>query len=276
MSLQDMLKKAKEADDKDQSKGKLFLSILGESGAGKSHSIGTLGVKTLLLTFLPERHGVTAAKKEGNNNIVELFLDIDDETGDDLTPDQTLGKLREILNSDLYGNGFEALVIDGLTELDICISGSNELKKQCLTSAGKVDGFRLGPVTKMIMRGVIKQLITLQKTQGVHIITTCIVDVKERGDNGEVIECNPRLNTYSLAEDTLQQFGDRVVTYKVIKKDKSTLGIFDFMSDISKTSKDANGVTKKVFNASPRLSTGQIPDKVIKADLKKLLELKAV
>ena len=76
MSLKDLIKKAEAADKADKSKGKLFLSILGPSGSGKSHSIGTLGVKTLYLYFAGEKHGVDAARKENVKNITAICIDV--------------------------------------------------------------------------------------------------------------------------------------------------------------------------------------------------------
>jgi len=275
MSLKDLIKKAEVADKADKSKGKLFLSILGPSGSGKSHSIGTLEAKTLYLYFSGEKHGVSAARKVNSKNIVPICVDVDEDSGDLLSADDTLAKIRSIVRSDVSEVGFEAIALDGLTELDDCINNSNELKKQCLTNVGKVDGFRISGVAKKMASGLIKDLVHLQQKTGVHVLVTAILDVKDYEDNGRINECLPRLTTYSLAEGLLQQFGDRVIVCPVTKDSGEKVYIYDFMSDITRASKDEKGKIKKAFNFSPRLSTGSIPDKgFIKADLKELLKCK--
>ena len=182
MSLKDLIKKAEAADKADKSKGKLFLATLGPSGSGKSHSMGTLGVKTLYLYFAGEKHGVSAARKENSKNITPICVDLNEETGELLTADETLAKVREIIRSDISELGFEAIAVDGLTELDDCINNSAELKKQCLTSSGKTDGFRIPGVAKKIASGIIKDLVQLQQRTGVHVLVTTILDVKEYED----------------------------------------------------------------------------------------------
>lgn len=275
MNLQELLAQAKQADERDKSKDKLFLSILGPSGSGKSHSIGTLGVKTLYLYFTGEKHGVESARKTGSEYIDPVCLDYDAATNTELKPDDVLKRLREIIGSDLAGAGYEAIAIDGMSELDDCINQTKELQKACLTSQGKIDGFRKPGEVKRMASNIIKQLVKLQQVQGLHVIATTIVDVKDYGDNGLIAECHPRLNTYALAEGLLQQFGDRVIVSLMTKESGERVYVFDFMTNMSKTSKDATGRVKKTFNFSPRLSTGTIPEQgVMKADLQKLLEYK--
>lgn len=272
MSFASLVKESKEAEKLDKSGNSLFLCVLGPSGSGKNHAIGTTRLKTLLVTFMGESHGVKSSRKEGGD-ITPFFVDYANDK--QLSPDDTLKRLREVLSDPqaIYDEGFRVIALDGLSELDLCIQQSKELKGQCLTKGGKVDGFRTAGVTKEIVNGLIKSLLTIQRQTGIHIITTCITDVKEFGDSGEVLECSPRLTTFSLAESALQMFADRVVVGPRTKDDGSRVFVFDSMTGLNRSSKDENGVARKTFNFSPRLSSGELP-KLMKADLSELIKIK--
>lgn len=273
MNLKDLLTAAEATEKSDKSNNSLFCCILGPSGSGKSHSIGTLNGKTLYVYFSGEKHGVSSAKKEGLKNIIPLCIDYVE--GKELTPDETLNRLRQIIKcgSDLVKEGFTAIAIDGLTEIDLCITQTKELKTQCLTNQGKVDGFRTSTVAKQMVHSLIKSLVTLQQQTGLHIITTCILDVQEYGENKEIESCSPRLSTYGLAENALQMFPDRVVVGPQYKESGEEVYVFDSSATIAKVSKDVRGVVKKMFNFSPRLGSGELP-KLMKANLSELISLK--
>ena len=273
MGLQDLLKEAKAAEVADKSGNSLFLCLLGVSGAGKSHCVGTLGVKTLHLYFQAEKHGVKAAKKEGGDNVVPYCLDF--ANGKELDADEVLTRLRKIMSTpeELLENGFKAIFLDGLSELDVVIGNSKELKKKCLTKGGSVDGFRLSGETQKIANGVVKLFLTVQRLTGIHVITSCILDVSEFGDRNEILACSPKLSTYGLASSLLQMYSDRIIISSQLKDDGTKVRVFDNMVDLVRVSKDDRGVTKKVMMFEPRLSSGEMP-KLMRADLSKVVEIK--
>jgi len=278
MSLAELLTESKKQEAADKSGNSLFCCVLGPSGAGKSHAIGTLGVKTLFLHFVGERHGIDSSKKEGSDNIIPYCLDSDGKKS--LDPDETLSRLRAILSDPqgLKDQGFGAIVLDGLTEMDMCISDSKELKKMCLTSQGKVDGFKLTPATKRIASGLMNSLQNIRSKTGIHIIVTCILTVGDTDEEGALLGCIPQLGTYGLAESVLQKFGDRVVVTPLVRDDpdtgkKETIRVFDSRVVSTKVSKDVNGIVKKTSNFSCRLSSGELP-KLMKADLSELIKIK--
>lgn len=273
MSILDLLKEAKKTEDKDKSGDSLFCCLLGPSGSGKSHTIGTTGLKTLQLYFSGEKHGIKSSKKEGGDNITPFCLDFEGEVM--LSPDATLDRLRDILSDPkgLKDAGFKVVALDGLSELDLCIAQSKELKKQCLTKDGKVDGFRTSGVSKAIGNSIVKLLLLLQEKTGIHILTTCILDVQEYGDNNEVVTCAPRLSTYGFAESILQMFEDRVICGPQVKENGDRVYVFDSMTSMVRASKDDKGRVKKVLNFNPRIGSGVLP-KLMKASLKELMKIK--
>jgi hypothetical protein len=265
----------------DKSSTAIMACILGPSGAGKSYAIGTIGCKTLYLYFSGEKHGKDSARQAGKDIVPVCidYADLNDEKGfRHLSPDEALDRLRGILGAsdDLVKAGFGAVALDGMTELEACIIDSKELRNKCLTSAGKVDKFKETPTIKMIIRDILKKVVDLQVKTGIHFVTTCILDVKEYDpETMAILESQPRLNSYSVAEDVIQQFPTYFIIAPIKKEDGTIVRAFDFANGMSKSSKDLNGKVKKTINFRPRITGGTIPlGGMMKADLSLLVKMK--
>ena len=115
----------------------LALMLLGQSGAGKSYTIGTFGVRTLLLFGTGESHGPQSAKTAGADNVVPVCWDKDDE-GNALSPDQAYKRLLEALGDSegIKAAGFKAIALDGATELEQMIRKTLKWKQLCETDKG--------------------------------------------------------------------------------------------------------------------------------------------
>lgn len=281
LSFDELLNKAKEHEKNDKSKEALTCLLIGPSGAGKSHCIGTLEVKTLYLYFMGERHGPRVAKKEGGDNIEPVcvnYADVGDGKGErHLTPDECLTRLRFILSNGtkLHELGFEAIVIDSLTELEVCVLESRELKQMSLTKEGKVDGFRVPANTKIILRRIFKDIFDIQVSTGLHFITMLLADVKEvDSETNDILECQPRLNSYTVADDIFPQFATYFVVNWVLKENGEKVHIFDFGGSITRESKDAKGRIKKQINFNPRIQNANPPKGgKMRADLSQVLKM---
>lgn len=273
MSLKSLLAESVAVQKADKTNNALFCCVLGESGGGKTHALGTVGEKTLYLLFKGEKHGSSVIRKEGKENIEEILLDFNGT--DELAPDDTLARLRSIIqdHAGLEAAGFKAIVIDGLTEVDLCISQTRELKKQCLTKNGDVDHFKVPAVAKQMLHKLVGQLVDLQIKTGIHVITTCILEVKEKDDKGFILDASPKLTTFSVAETALQLFGDRVVVCKVVNSKGEPVYVFDADFSGRRVSKDEVGGIKKQFSFGPRVTSGELP-KLMKANLSELIKIK--
>ncbi len=282
LNLSDMLQKASKHEAEDKSKNAVMACLIGPSGSGKSHAIGTSGCKTLYLYFAGEKHGKYSAGKEAGENLVPVcvdYTDLGDGKGDRyLTPDETLNYIKAILRNPqgLLDAGFEAVALDGLTELEGCILMTNELKKMSLSQSGKVDKFKETPNLKKIIRSIIKLVVEIQTKTGIHFFTTCIADVKEYdSDTKEILDCQPRLNSYSVAEDVIQQFGTYFLVNQIINPETGKgVHVFDFAAEMHRTSKDDKGRVKKTQNFQPRIQKTFIPEQgKMRADLSKIIEM---
>lgn len=252
----------------------LGLIVLGQSGGGKSYLAGTFGVKTLYLYTSGESHGAKAARYEGGKNVIPVQIDY--ANGKRLTPDQAYKRLLEVL-SDVDGikkQGFGAVVLDGTTEVEILIRSLNQWRIMCQTKDGKHNSFAEGPTTLALFRPVIEGLKGLQR-QGIHFMTTCILDVSATSDDGEILESKPRLQTYAVAEGIIQQFEDIVAVGRMAKGDNVAHRI-QFLAGVSRQSKDLAGNVKKSINFNPRIGGKKLDDlpRTLAADLTKLIEFK--
>jgi hypothetical protein len=266
--------KAKQEAAKDLNNKKLGLLVLGASGSGKSTVAGTFGVKTLYLYTSGEVHGSQAASAVGDK-VTPICIDYAD--GNQLSADASYERLQSVLNdvAGIKAEGFEAVVVDGATELETLIRGTSRWKALCSTKDGSHNAFAEGAATLAMFRPIIDGLKTLQRQIGAHYAMTCILDVQSLADDGEITQSKPRLNTYSVAEGIVQQFSDIVAIGRMTNGD-TAMHRFQFLAGVSRESKDARGNIKKTINFHPRLA-GVTLEKLpvsTKADMKELIKLK--
>jgi hypothetical protein len=252
--------------------------ILGPSGAGKSYILGSFGVPTLYIYSTGESHGPKAAEKcvrdlQTGSTILPFCMDID-ESGKKLEGDAVIARVMDVLFDEptFTKYGIKAIAVDGAAELENYIRASNTWKLECRTKGGDHNSYAEPTATCNGFRPIFNRLKELQRTRDVHFAMTCMLDVKEYGDMNDVADAVPRLKGFSVAEMLVQQFGDVLVVGPMVRDDE-TKWKFQFMTDLSKTSKDLKGVVKRTVNFRPRLN-GVTPPPYVDADLRKLIALK--
>ena len=267
--------RAKQNAVKDLTNDKLGLLVLAQGGDGKSTLCGTFGVPTLLLYWQGESHGVLSAKSMGGT-VDAIRLDLDDE-GVKLTPDLSYDRLLAILGESegIKAAGYQAVVIDSLSELESVIRSTQKFKVACQTDKGAHNSFAEGNAVIGLMRGVFTRLKDLQLNLGIHFACTCPLNVVSKEDNGEIAEASPKLSTYSVAENVVLQFADIVTVGRMVNKEGKAAHRIQFGTSVSKESKTANGTVKKFLQFSPRLAGVMELPSHMAADLSKLAELKA-
>lgn len=266
-------KKAVAAAEVTMKNPKLEAIILGPQGAGKSYTIGTMGCKTLHLYGTRESHGPKTARVEGGADIVPMcFTEYD---GVSLDSDGSMEYLKAILTDHAYlkAEGFGAIALDGMAVLEEMIKGTTEWSEKCKTAKGTHNTFKETEASLDLMARVINWLKSAQRELGVHIVVTGILDVKETDPYGAIIDAAPRLGGYGLAESLNCHFGDILVVGKMTRNGESKWK-FQFMTDLTRVSKDEHGVQKKSMNFNPRLS-GLTAEPIMDANLKALAEYKA-
>jgi hypothetical protein len=248
--------------------------VLGSSGSGKSSLMGTSGLKTLYLYTTGEDHGVKAAQAAAGSDIVPVCLDYAD--GKKLDADTAYQRTLDVLGSvdALKKMGVGMVAVDGASEIEAIIRDTKAWQRMCLTGQGKHNAFAEPTSTVSMFRPVINGLKDLQRNLGVHFVISCILDVKDLGPHGEILEAAPRLQGYSVAESVLQQFGDVLVVGKM-ERDSIVKYKVQFMTDLVKQSKDEKGTLKRAMNFAPRLTGLQNLPPMVDADLKEILKMKA-
>jgi hypothetical protein len=251
----------------------LFAMVIGASGSGKSSSIGTLPGRTLLIYGSGESHGPKAAQALGGN-VCAVCADVD-ESGKALTPDESFTRLLTILQDvdSIQKEKFASVAIDGAPELEAILSKSNRFIQMCTTDKGKLDGFSKGPNMSALLREVVSALKVLHG-KGINVVMTCRADVRAMDDNGAISDCAPKLSSYGVAESLISQFDD-ILLVGVVEVGGKRGHVFQFNNTISKTSKDLDGKIKKIFNFAPRVTCARDIPELLKADLKKVIELKS-
>lgn len=271
-------KKAKEYARRAMKNPLLEAIILGPSGAGKSYTIGTLGCKTLYLYGTRESHGPKAASVKGTANMEPMAFDHGtwgtEKTERQFTGDESWSFLQAILKDHTYikGEGYKAIALDGMKVLEDLVKSTTEWRQKCSTAKGGHNTFKETEASQEMIGTIISLLKTCQRECGVHIVVTGILDVKESDAFGAVVEASPRLGGYGLAESINQFFGDILVVGKMSKGGESKWK-FQFMSDLTRVSKDEAGNQKKAMNFSPRL-TGYEPPPFMDANLADVIKFK--
>jgi hypothetical protein len=262
--------KAKKDAAADLVSDKLFLILLGSSGNGKSYAQGTFEGKTLYLYTQGESHGPKSASIAGSSNIIPVCIDRD---GDDvLSADDALKRLFEIIEDvdGIKSLGAKAVSIDGATEIEALIRNTNRFKTAVKSSYDE------GPVTLAIFRQILNKLKKLQREAGVHICMTCILNVKEYGPNGEIMDSTPSLHGYQVATGLVQQFDDVLTIGRMQSKDKVGYRI-QLLAGVQKATADfKTKEIRKTYNFSPRLLGADLPSlgKTLEPNMAELIKLK--
>lgn len=248
--------------------------LLGQSGAGKSRMLGTLPGKILYLHTSGENHGYKSAQVVAGDRMDPLCIDVSD--GRKLSNDEAYARLIAILmdRDSLKGRGYVSIALDGASELEAIIRGSSAFKNLCTTSQGKHNTFAEPSATITLFRPIISGLKELQRAIGVHFAVTCILDCKEVGSSGEILEASPRLQGFSVAESVVQQFGD-VIVVGALEKNGEVKHKIQFMTDVSKAAKDEAGRIKKAMNFRPRIAGVEGLPPILDPDFSEIAKLKA-
>lgn len=264
-------KSAIAASKKELVSNHLFLLLLGASGSGKSYAVGTLGEKTLYLYTKSEDHGPKTAAMAGGANIVPVS--IDSAEGEALTADEGLARLNAILDDveGMKAQGFKAVVIDSLTELEALFRGTTRMK--AIVAKNK---FGEGPALSDMFKELIIKLKGVQTAVGAHVILPCALEIKRIEEDGLVADALPKLYGYMVSTGILQSFGDIMIIGEMVNGDK-TARRFQLRAKGTRTGKSAETGVSKTFSFSPRLvgvDLTALPD-TLPADLSKLVSRKA-
>ncbi len=243
---------------------KLNAIVLAPSGGGKSSLMGTIGVPTLYLHCNSETHGPQQATAFATGEVTPICID------DGRTPDEALEFLYAILEDKEFLSSFGAIAIDSATGLERVIKESSVFMSALLTDKGKVNKFAESDVASAMFNKIIKLLQATDK----HTVMSLALDVKAiDGDTGEILDANPKLSTYGVAETVIMSHGDVMIIGPMTKDDKTAHRI-QFGGRVSKSSKDASGQVKKFHNFTPRVAGIKTLPNSLPAKLSEVIKLK--
>jgi hypothetical protein len=251
------------------------LCLLGPSGSGKSRACGTFGVKTLYLHTSGEGHGPASAAS-GGSEILPVCLDRDGDTV--LSADEAYKRLLDILNSsaELKKLGVGAIALDGATELEAIIQGTTAWKARLAAEYKGVKSYA-GELTLSFFRPITLGLQKLQDELGIHYVMTCILNVREVGENNEILDASPALYGFNVATGLIQQFPDILVIGQVSDGERARPAI-QLGSHVSRVSKDQKSQeVRKLSNFHCRLTGADLSEapSLVKPDLGRIARTKA-
>jgi len=210
---------------------KLFGTVMGLSGSGKSSCLASLPGRILwLYSEAWESHGPEYAHSlHPKAEITALDLD------------GQLAFVRSVLgDAEGIAKTFDSVVIDGLTTLEYVYANSNECKAGAVTKTGAKDAWAVFRLTSDFFNELYVLLNTLNKA-GVHVMTSCLGSHAADDEGNAVFK--PKLAGVGVAEAFLAKLPDRVLTVRTKE------GKFKF----SLKESASKGSDLKVVDCSPRL-----------------------
>lgn len=271
------LKARIEAAKQDMEREELALIILGPASGGKSTAMGTMGVKTLFCYFSGETHGVAAANKAQNNpDLIPVCVDID-ENGNKIAPDKAYEDFVALLEdvNQLRELGIQAVAIDGATELEHLITSTDKWNVAVQSKYKGNESFA-GPITVGMFRPILDALRKLQRELKIHYVISCLLNVKEVGDNGILADASPQLAGFNVANGLLQQIPDRLIIAHTDTKD----GVeprFQVGAKVGKSTKDfKTQEISKIASFRPQIQGVNLATApaILKPDLSKIIQYK--
>jgi hypothetical protein len=248
--------------------------LLGASGNGKSRACGTFGVKTLYLHTSSESHGAQSAAM-GGSEIVPICIDRD--KGVPISPDDSYKRILDILGSteQLKKLGIGAVALDGASEIETIITGTN-LYKSRVAAEYKGNTSFAGPVVLSMFRSILVALQKLQADLGIHYVVTCILNIRELGDNGQISDAEPKLAGYNVATGLIQQFPDVLAIGRVSNGEREE-PMLQFGAHVQKTTKDfTTKEVRKLHNFNIRITGVDLSEapEMLKPNFARIIEFK--
>lgn len=222
------------------------LILLGPSGAGKSRTCGSFGVKTLYIHTSMEKHGAQSAAA-GGSEILPLNISLDEDEKP-VSADDSYKLLLDTLNNVAFikSQGIKAIALDSATELENIIQNTSTWKSKLVAEYKGVKSYA-GDLTLSMFRPILTALQKLQDELGIHYVMTCILNVRELGENGEILDGSPSLYGFNVATGLIQTFPDILIIGQLSDGEKTRPGI-QLGTHVSRVSKDQQ--TKEIRKLS--------------------------
>lgn len=221
---------------------KLFCLISGIRGSGKSTTIGTLGVPTLLIASSFESHAVQASQTFGKENIIPSLYDVD-ENEKQLRPDAAIQNLHDILDflittPDLLEN-IGAVVVDSISAIDKTLLETTRILQE-------KNGFEAMKIMEQEHFRIIKKLKELHR-KGLHVVATMPI-LGAFDEEGFYVSAKPEIRGVTATSNIAGIFSEVLVCAKINKEHFFQMDLL-----IKKVGKEVSG-DKKEIAFHPRIT----------------------
>lgn len=253
----------------------LFLIVIGSSGSGKSHFIGTHPDPVLFLYGAGESHGPASALKS-SKKLLPIAWDRKLVNGKpvDLAPDEVLPRLHKMLDPEsIKQAGVKCVALDSITNLCLDIKKTSVFKQRCTSARGQHNSFKESEAMIEILSDIIRRLQTLVDYHDIDVITTLDLQIQALSNEGIILESKPGLPTFGVGRAIIQQFADILVLGRLGEKRIPTFQNFAKVASVS-TDRDTQTMVKYI-EYNPRLrGVKELPES-LEASVPKILELKS-
>ncbi len=245
----------------------LFLIVLGASGVGKSHFIGTYPGRTLFLYGSGESHGPGSAVKNSKELLPVAW---DRDRNRQLTPNESWTRLLNLLDpATIKAANVKCVALDSITNLCLDLKATDAYKQRCMGAKGQHNQFKETEALIELLNLVMKKLQVLVDYHDIDVITTMDLQIQSIADTGLILESKPGLPTYGVGKAIIQQFPDILVLGRIAQAPK-----FQNAAKATGISKDAEEQIVKYVEYHPRLrGVAKMPE-YIEANVPAILALK--
>lgn len=218
------------------SEEKLFCLIAGVRGAGKSTTIGTLNLPTLLIASSLESHAIEAAQLFGAQNITSTLYDVDDKNKQ-LRADAALANLHEILdfliNSEDLLNNIKVVALDSISAIDKTLLETTRI-------LGEKNGFERPKLVEQEHLKIIRKLKELHR-RGLHVLATMPI-LATYNEDGFYTSVKPEITGITTTSSISGIFPEVLVVGRADNQH-----VFQMNLVIKKTGKDTSGADKQII-----------------------------
>lgn len=232
----------------------LFACVLGAQGGGKSGTLGTFGLPTLIIRTPLECHGVQNAISVAESLYGDKAKVDEYEISPTLSGDEQFKSIIAILDEliKLPETPYKVVCLDSITDIQLNVVRKADSWMTMCSPGGKFNKFSEGASDIHFFNILLTKLKELADKKGVHIVVTVAAQLQTLSDDGSEVIARPSLLGTQVAGFINRCCGTVLFVNKV-NEDGEISHKFLFNTKLRKDSKDLNGRVTKTENFNSRI-----------------------
>jgi hypothetical protein len=231
----------------------LFACVLGAQGGGKSGTLGTFGLPTLIIRTPLENHGtqnaINVAGKLFDKEIQIDEFEIPSTLSGDKQFEALISLLDELIKTD---NPYKVVCLDSITDVQLNVIRKADSWMALCSPGGKYSKFNEGSSDIHFFNILLMKLKELSDKKNVHVVVTVAAQLQTLSDDGTEVIARPSLLGTQVA-GFINRCCGTVLFVNKINEDGESSHKFLFNTKLRKDSKDLNGRITKTENFNSRI-----------------------